>query len=270
MGANLAFDPKTSPPGSPEEEAIAGEVSYLDVLASIHSLLRPKLYLEIGVRHGRSLALACGAAIGVDPAPYVTVELPSTKRIVAATSDEFFAGATEALLGGAPDLVFIDGMHLFEFALRDFMNVERLAAPGALVVIDDVFPCHPAQAERTRRTRAWTGDVWRLHSLLKERRPDLFLLSVDAGPTGLLLIAGLDASNRTLQDEYVALVAAATQSSSEMPSGVLTREGAVAPDDGRVAKILVALKEAREASAHPREIVARLRELAGKDSVSPS
>ena len=26
------------------------------------------------------------------------------------------------------DLVFIDGMHLFEYALRDFMNVERYCA----------------------------------------------------------------------------------------------------------------------------------------------
>jgi hypothetical protein len=48
-------------------------------------------------------------------------------------------------------------MHLFEYALRDFMNVEHCAAPGAIVVIDDIFSSHPAQAERKRRTRAWTG-----------------------------------------------------------------------------------------------------------------
>ncbi len=67
----------------------------------------------------------------------------------------------------APDLCFIDGMHLFEYALRDFMNVERCAAPGAIVVIDDIFPNHPAQGQRERRTRAWTGDVWRLVETLR-------------------------------------------------------------------------------------------------------
>jgi hypothetical protein len=63
-----------------------------------------------------------------------------------------------------PDLVFIDGMQLFEFALRDLINVERHAAPQTLVAIDDIYPCHPTQAERQRRSGAWTGDIWKVHA----------------------------------------------------------------------------------------------------------
>src|SRR5256885_12302956 len=38
-------------------------------------------------------------------------------------------------LGGRPvDLAFIDGMHLFEFALRDFVNLERYCAPGSTIL----------------------------------------------------------------------------------------------------------------------------------------
>src|SRR5687768_599794 len=102
--ADLPFDPKTFPPGSPQEEAVAGGRFYRDVLASIHDTRRPRQYLEIGVRHGRSLALARGPAVGIDPAPDIAVELPQSTRIVTATSDEFFAGTTETILGGAPDL----------------------------------------------------------------------------------------------------------------------------------------------------------------------
>ena len=40
------------------------------------------------------------------------------------------------------DLAFIDGLHLFEFSLRDFMNVEKLAHPGSVVVFDDAAAQH--------------------------------------------------------------------------------------------------------------------------------
>ena len=55
-------------PGTEAEERVAGKVSYLIVLDRLHRELNPSHYLEIGIRHGRSLALARGRATGVDPA----------------------------------------------------------------------------------------------------------------------------------------------------------------------------------------------------------
>jgi hypothetical protein len=145
------------PPGSAEEEKVRGVVPYTGVLDRLHRELAPAHYLEIGVRHGSSLALARGAATGVDPVPELRGRvLPPTTTLVAFTSDEFFARHAQKI---TPDLCFIDGMHLFEYALRDFRNVERRAAPGAVVVLDDVFPNHPIQALRERKTEVWTGDV---------------------------------------------------------------------------------------------------------------
>ena len=43
-------------------------MEYLDFLARLHAAVRPGAYLEIGVRHGDSLALAECPALGVDPA----------------------------------------------------------------------------------------------------------------------------------------------------------------------------------------------------------
>jgi hypothetical protein len=90
---------------------------------------------------------------------------------VASSSVAFFADHAPGLLQPAPELAFIDGMHLFEFALRDLIHSERHMAPWGLVVIDDIYPCHPAQARRSRRTGSWTGDVWRLLPVLREHRP---------------------------------------------------------------------------------------------------
>jgi SAM-dependent methyltransferase len=242
-------------PGTAEEETIAGDVSHLEILDRLHRQLEPTHYLEIGIRHGASLALARGPATGVDPAPTLDRDLPMTTRVIALTSDEFFARQTDGITA---DLCFIDGMHLFEYALRDFMNFERCAAPGAVAVIDDIFPNHPVQAERDRRTRAWTGDIWRLVEVLQRYRPDLFLLRLDAAPAGLLLVAGLDAANRVLWDAYNPIVREARELAGP-PQSVIERQGAVAPGGDVVRRVINALKAARAEGCQPHEIAELLR-----------
>jgi SAM-dependent methyltransferase len=234
-------------PGSAEEEATGGALAYREVLSRLHAQLRPSLYLEIGVRQGASLALAQGPAVGVDPAPDLAAFAPPAgTRVFEMESDAFFREAAPAALAGqAPDLCFIDGMHLFEFALRDFMHVERLAGTGSLVVIDDIYPLHPAQAERHRRTRVWTGDVWKLHALLAAERPDLVLLPIDTAPTGLLLVAGLDPDNRVLWEGYNPLVRQ-YRAEADVPVAVLQRQGAWSPSDPRLEAWLSVLRRARD------------------------
>jgi glycosyltransferase involved in cell wall biosynthesis len=158
-------------------------------------------------------------------------------------------------------------MHLFEYALRDFMNIERRAAPGAVVVINDIFPNHPAQAARERRTRAWTGDVWRLVEMLRLYRPDLFLLPVDVGPAGLLLVAGLDPANRVLWDDYNPLVRQSREREGP-PRSALERRGAFHPQGVMVRRVIEAMKTARAEACPPQEVVARLRRV--RDQVAAS
>jgi glycosyltransferase involved in cell wall biosynthesis/SAM-dependent methyltransferase len=250
-------------PGAPQEEATRGKAPYLQVLERLHRELSPASYLEIGVRRGSSLALARCPAVGVDPAPDIDRELPPTTKIHALTSDEFFSKYAD---GVSPDLSFIDGLHLFEYALRDFMNVERRAAPGALVIMDDIFPNHPVQAQRERRTRVWTGDVWRLVEALRRYRPDLFLLPLDVSPAGLLLVAGLDPTNRVLWDAYNPAVRE-VRALDGPPEDVLERQHAVDPASDEVRRVLEAVKRARAERCPPREIVARLRHAQDGDAV---
>jgi hypothetical protein len=250
--------PGTYPPaaanaavGTAGEEATGGALPYREMLARLHDALSPSLYLEIGVRHGGSLALAACESIGVDPAPDLDgVELAPGTRVFAMESDEFFREAAAVEIVRPPDLAFIDGMHRFEFALRDFMNIERLSAPGTLVVLDDIYPLHPAQAERERRTRVWTGDVWKLHACLAAMRPDLVLVPLDTDPTGLLLVAGLDRDSRVLWDGYDPLVRQ-WREAVPPPASVLQRRGAWSPSDPRIRDLSGALRRARECGATP-------------------
>ncbi len=237
----------------PELEVTRGAVPYLEVLARVHSGLSPRLYLEIGVRRGASLELAQGAAIGVDPAPVLSQPHAQAARIETMTSDAFFGGPGKELPGPL-DLVFIDGMHLFEFALRDFMHAERLAHPGTLIVIDDVLPNHTAQAERRRRTAHWSGDVWKLAEVLRRRRPELVLLTLDAHPAGLLLVAGLDPSSRVLWDAYNPIVKHYQREDLQPPPRVLRRIDACDPRDPVVDGGIEMLQKLRKQSASPQEV----------------
>lgn len=172
--------------------------TYREHLAALHRHLRPATYLEIGVFDGDTLALAQGdtLAIGVDPQPR-----PASSRSYAAptlirrqTSDAFFAGEGAALRrdGLRFDLVFIDGLHLFEQVLLDFRNAEAMCHAGSVVVLHDTMPVAPLAAARERVTSYWCGDVWKVLPCLRRLRPDLRVLHLPSYPSGLAIVTGLD------------------------------------------------------------------------------
>ncbi|MGO1975366.1 MAG: class I SAM-dependent methyltransferase [Propionibacteriaceae bacterium] len=180
------------------------ERSRHQVLKYLHETLSPQTYLETGIADGASLTLSRCRSIGVDPAYRIDKELLCDVQLVRDTSDAFFDREDPvAHFGGAPvDLAFVDGMHLAEFALRDFMNVERVMARTGVILVDDMLPRNHLEAARDRRTKAWTGDVFKLLLILQEQRPDLLIVALNTSPTGTVLITRLDPSSTVLTDNY--------------------------------------------------------------------
>lgn len=183
---------------------------YYQVLGRIHRHLRPASYLEIGVGRGESLAqvLPETQVIGVDPQPQMAPPASPRQRLFNATSDDFFAQQdVRALFGGrAVEMAFIDGMHRFEYALRDFINVERCCAPHSVILMHDCYPLDARTAQREQRTRFWSGDIWRLLLLLREQRPDLMVHTIATPATGLGIVLNPDPASRTLaarRDELI-------------------------------------------------------------------
>ena len=189
---------------------------YFRVLARIHEYLKPATYLEIGIDQGRSFEIVRPETLtlGVDPNPGLRKPVGPRQRVFAQTSDDFFekCDVVSELGGKTLDLAFIDGMHQFEFALRDFINIERYCSPDSIILIHDVYPIDAMSAARERVSEFWSGDIWRLILLLKKYRPDLTVNTIGVRPTGLGIVQNLDPGSHVLRerqheiiDEFLAL-----------------------------------------------------------------
>ncbi len=192
---------------------------YLEVLQTLHEVLQPRNYLEIGSLTGASLALAECASLAVDP-KFQIEDSAVVRRIVSKpclmlfrmTSDRFFQRHDPAtLLGDRVQLAFLDGMHRCEFLLRDFINTERHCARNSVIVLHDCVPVEEPMTDRyylarpsieAHRKHWWAGDVWRTARLLRRMRPDLSFTTLDAPPTGMVLITNLDPGSTALLDRY--------------------------------------------------------------------
>ena len=93
-------------------------------------------------------------------------------------------------------------MHLSDFALRDFINIEPFMADTGVVVLDDVLPRNGLEAARDRKTEPWTGDVYKVVEILRRRRPDLVVMLINTEPTGTAVVLGVDQASTVLKDAY--------------------------------------------------------------------
>jgi hypothetical protein len=224
---------------------------YLEFMARLHERLAPRTYLEIGVASGHSLSLSRCRSVGIDPAYQVDQPLVAPVSLFRSTSDEYFAALSasgETPFDAAPiDLAFIDGLHHFEQALRDFVAIEGHAAPTSVVAFDDVLPRDADEAARMPRAQAWAGDVFRIRAALRSERPDLHLVLVDTEPTGTLLVAGLDPASETLAERLEDIVREhVAPDPQHVPAEILRREGAIAPGAALELELWHELRAARE------------------------
>ncbi|PWE33313.1 hypothetical protein DDZ14_05905 [Maritimibacter sp. 55A14] len=206
--------PKPGHEQHPDFPKIDG-MRYTEVLGAIEARRGIDWYLEIGSRSGTSIAQRKCNFVAVDP--FFAIKAPvfngaPQMHFMQMTSDDFFASGFLQKAGIRPDLAFIDGLHLFEFALRDFMNAEKTMGRDGIICLHDVCPFNYAMTTRDtayyeKLRRPWTGDVWKVMAVLMEYRPDLKIDILPAHKTGLGCVTHLEAGNTVLDEKYDEILA---------------------------------------------------------------
>ena len=178
---------------------------YHQFFSEIHQKFHFDWYMEIGCQSGKSLAHCHGKTIAVDPYFRASTNIIGKKErlhVFQSTSDDFFK--TDFLKKNEISLSFsfLDGMHVIDFLLRDFINTEKNSMKNGVIAVHD---CCPYSVEMTTTDLsnipdgAWTGDIWKIIPILQEYRKDLKIEILDCSTTGLLVISNLDPDNTVLE-----------------------------------------------------------------------
>jgi hypothetical protein len=181
-------------------------LDYYSFLRALHQTLLFDWYMEIGCRSGASFAQVQSKTIAVDPFFQAEVNIIGKKpalHVFQTTSDDFFAQDFLGRNGIRLGVSFLDGMHLYEYLLRDFMHAEAASDPRGVILMHDCVPFDHGMTTRDLANLprgAWTGDVWKLIPILQRWRPDLTLTILDSRPTALVAVTNLSPGNRALQE----------------------------------------------------------------------
>jgi hypothetical protein len=136
-------------------------------------------YLEIGVYRGETFgAIHANRKIAVD----VEFKFPWSndnekgETFFQMTSDEYFSKYSTRIDG----VIFVDGKHTYEQALRDIENSLRVMTRRSVLLVDD---CNPSTSDEAAPNdeiivshgASWCGDVWKAVTHVRATRADLMV-----------------------------------------------------------------------------------------------
>ena len=170
----------------------------------IQTLMKEKKlnnYLEIGVFNGHIFfRVKSNFKVAVDPEFRFGALRKFVKSLLnprnfrnkyfEKTSDAFFQEDAPSLLNNKKfDIALIDGMHEYEYALRDVENTLQYLSPNGIIVMHDCNPKTKLAAssfdewKQRQFAGTWNGDVWKVMLHMQSLRSDVnaFVLDCDHG-----------------------------------------------------------------------------------------
>lgn len=174
-----------------------GELAKMKHIHEIINERKPARYLEVGIfRCDTLFGVKSKLRVGVDPKPMIDLSVLTQRLYVDACngertlifpmrSDNYFKNL---YINDKFDVIFVDGFHEYEQALRDIENAMKVLDDKGVIFVHDVNPVGEAAMQTWYDgvdNGEWNGDVWRAMLELKERGVKFHTIDI---PHGLSVI----------------------------------------------------------------------------------
>ena len=126
-------------------------------------------YLEIGCDDDQLFSkVNIRNKIGVDPVSGGNIRKKS---------DDFFSTNKDKF-----DLVFIDGLHIYEQVKKDILNSLKCLKKNGIILVHDCMPDSLSKQAVPRYKMKWNGDVWKAIVDLRQREDlEIYTCEIDEG-----------------------------------------------------------------------------------------
>ena len=126
-------------------------------------------YLEIGCDDDQLFSkVNIKNKIGVDPVSGGNIRKKS---------DDFFSSNKDKF-----DLVFIDGLHIYEQVKKDILNSLKCLKENGIILVHDCMPDSLSKQAVPRYKMKWNGDVWKAIVDLRQREDlEIYTCEIDEG-----------------------------------------------------------------------------------------
>lgn len=192
---------------------VADGMDYYEFLNRIHGRYIFNDYFEIGSRDGKSLRFSNSPSIAIDPFFQLKSDFLGNKDytlLFQEKSEEFFKNTIKQFPHLSCEFAFIDGLHLFEAALRDFVNLNSIAKSNALFLFHDCLPWNYEMTTRDYHSLAknapWTGDIWKLIPIFLDAGMSNEMCVIPSAPSGILAVINPKKNSlRKLEEHFKAI-----------------------------------------------------------------
>ena len=154
--------------------------AHTNFIVYIAKLLKPKVYLELGINIGSTFNIMKGhvpVCYGVEKRS----ERYRGRNIFNCTTDEFFKKHSNSI--PPPDLIFIDADHKYEQVKKDFTNSLGILNKGGVIILHDTDP-----SDKKYLAKKECNDCYKIVDYIYYYFPELEVITLPVGHEGVSIV----------------------------------------------------------------------------------